>query len=128
MLAKNSLAFVDDDISDLGSQEISSPEKIDLSIPTTENKDNDVEEDDPQFSVDGGDDDSEMNDSDSMLSFDVYSNASDDIGSDEFVVVPKGSPRPVKKPRSDSGEDKAKKPQTHVENLVIPGAPLSASK
>lgn len=129
MLAKNSLAFLDDDISDLGSQEISSPEKIDLSIPTTENKDNDVEEDDPQFNVDGGDDDSEINDSDSMLSFDVYSNGSDDIGSDEFMVVPKGSPRPVKNPRfDDSGEGKAKKPQTQVENLVISGAPLSGSK
>lgn len=87
-----------------------------------------MEEEDPQFSVDGGDDDSEMNESDSMLSFDVYSNASGDVGTDEFVVVPKGSPRPVRKPRSDSGEGKAKKPQTQVENLVISGAPLSASK
>jgi len=126
---KNSLAFVDDDVSDLGSQEVTSPGKIDLSVFTTEGKDNDgEEEEDPQFSVDGGDDDSVMNDSDSMLSFDVYSNASDDVGSDEFVVVPKGSPRPARSPRSDSGEGTAKKPQTQVENLVISGAPLSPSK
>lgn len=126
VLAKNSLAFVEEDVSTLGSQEVVSPGKIDLSLCTAGSKDQEADEDDPQYSVDG--DDSEINESDSMLSFDVYSNASEDEGSDEFVVVPKGSPRPKRSPRSDDGEGDDKKPRAQIENLVVSGASLSLSK
>lgn len=71
---------------------------IDLSILTTgsghvlEEVDND-----PQFSI--ADEESGI-ESDSMLSFDVYSTASGDEPSNDMIVVPKGSPGPRPKPAS----------------------------
>lgn len=71
---------------------------IDLSILTTgsghvlEDVDND-----PQFSI--ADEESGI-ESDSMLSFDVYSTASGDEPSNDMIVVPKGSPGPRSKPTS----------------------------
>lgn len=114
-LAKNSLAFVDESISTLGSQEVVSPGKIDLSLVTAGSKDEEADEEDPQFSV--NENDSEMSESDSMLSFDVYSNASEDEGSNES--------RPNRIPKS---EEDAKKNTSQMTNLVVSGAQLSPSK
>ena len=128
VLIENSLSLVEkvgssvpanEDDSGSGSEGNSSAGKIDLSVYTSEAGDAIGDSEDPRFSIQG---DSEFEDSDSMLSFDVYSSTDDEGGksSNELIVVPKGSPKPENVIKNEI--------PLKQDNLIVTGAPLSPSK